>query len=419
VTNFAIKTDEISVRIGLIAFSCIVLGLTVFAAKWNFANAVSTKADTKDIADIAVWLAPDDPQTRYATGVIYDKTLEPADALRSLAEFEAAAANTPNNYLAWLALSKARGRNGDADGELAAVKRALDLAPNYASVQWAYGNALFRNGDERAMQFIRQAVESDKQYRISAVDLMMLRYDSNVPEVRNALGGSPAILAAICQNLVRNQKFTEAQQLWQTINPEDDRVAITEQALAMAPLVLNAKSFRFAQMLYREAGRSTGRVGSVNDGGFEGGIKARGGETFEWQIADGTEPQIAISNSTKFEGNNSLLLQFDTKDGTSFRRVSQTVAVEPGLEYTLVSSYKAELKASSTLKLVITDATMGTILVSTAAFTANIDWTTTSTKFVVPTESDGVTISLTRADCNSSVCPISGRLWLDNIGLTR
>ena len=415
--NLAIKTKDLNVRIGLIAFACLVLVLAVFAAKWNFANAVSTKADTKDIADIATWLAPDDPQTRYAAGVIYDKTFEPADAERSLAEFEASAANTPNNYLAWLALSKARGRNGDANGELAAVKRAFDLAPNYASVQWAYGNVLFRNGDERAMQYIRQAAESDKQYRVSSVDLMMLRFDSNVAEVRKALGETPASLAAICHNLVRNQKFAEAMQLWSSINYEDDRIAITEQALAMAPVVLNGKQFRFAQMLFREAGRSSGRIGSVNDGGFEGGVKARGAEAFEWQIADGSEPQIAISNSTKHDGNNSLLLQFNTMEASAFRRVSQTIAVDPGSSFTLSAYYRSELKAQATVKFVITDATSGKALALTESALASSDWKQLSAKFTVPTDSDGIMISLVRADCTSSVCPISGRLWVDNVSL--
>lgn len=417
--KLSIKTDELYVRVCLIAIACLVIVLSVFAAKWNFANAVSTKADTKDIADIAAWLAPDDPQTRYAAGVIYDKTFEPADAERSLAEFEAAAANTPNNYLAWLALSKARGRNGDAEGEMAAVKRALDLAPNYAAVQWAYGNVLFRNGDERAMQYIRQAAESDKQYRVSAVDLMMLRYESNVVEVRSALGESPAILAAICQNLVRNQKFAEAMQLWSSINYEEDRIATTEQALAMAPVVLNGKQFRFAQMLFREAGRSSGRIGSVNDGGFEGGVKARGAEAFEWQIADGSEPQIAISNSTKHDGNNSLLLQFNTMEASAFRRVSQTIAVDPGSSFTFSAYYRSELKTQTTVKFAITDAASGKVLASTEPVAANSDWKQLTANFTVPLDSDGIMISLLRAECSSSVCPISGRLWIDDVSLSK
>lgn len=414
-----IKTEDLSVRIGLIAFVCLVLGLAVFAAKWNFANAVSTKADTKDIADIAAWLAPDDPQTRYAAGVIYDKTFEPTDAERSLAEFEAAAANTPNNYLAWLALSKARGRNGDTEGELAAVKRALDLAPNYAAVQWAYGNVLFRNGDEQAMQYIRQAAESDKQFRVSAVDLMMLRYDSNVSDVRKALGESPATLAAICQNLVRDQKFSEAMQLWQNINYDEDRPAITAQALAMASAALNGKQFRFAQMLFRESGRSAGRIGLINDGGFESGVKIRGAEAFEWQIADGSEPQIAISNSTKHSGENSLLLQFNTMEATAFRRVAQTVAVEPGSSLTFSVFYRSELKAQTTVKFVITDATSGKVLASTEPVTAVSDWKQLNASFNVPNETDGILISLSRSECSSSVCPISGRLWIDEVSLSR
>lgn len=418
-SQFSITVEGLPTKLLLVLGIVVVSFLSLLAAKWNLANAVSTRADSKDLVDLAASLAPDDPQTRYAAGAIYDKTFESADAGRSLAEFEAAAANTPNNYLAWLAVSKARGRSGDTKGEVTAAKRALDLAPNYASVQWAYGNVLFRNGDERAMEHIRRAAESDKQYRVPAVDLMMLQYDSRLNEVRKALGETPAILAAICQNLVRNQKFAEAEKLWLDIGPEERHHGLTEQALAMASIAMNAKQFRFAQILYVDGGRISGSVGAIHDGGFENGVKVRGAEAFEWQIADGAEPQIAISNSIKKGGSNSLLLQFNTMEAAAFRQVSQVIAVEPGSSYSFAASYRTELKASSTLKFVITDTTTGAEIASTQPFDAMADWSTVSARFVVPATTDGITVSLARAACRSTICPINGKVWLDDISLTR
>ena len=143
----------------MIAAAVTVAFATYSASKWNLANAISTRTDEKEFVDFAVDLAPDDPQTRYAAGVLYQKTLEPDDAARSLAEFEAAAALSPNNYLPWLELRAAFSGAGDSEASLRAIRRAVDLAPNYADVRWAYGNALIRAGEvEVGFENIRRAI---------------------------------------------------------------------------------------------------------------------------------------------------------------------------------------------------------------------------------------------------------------------
>lgn len=413
------STDSILVRASLIAFAVAFVVFAVLASTWNLANAISTRADTKDLADIVSSLAPDDPQTRYAAGVIYDKTFEPADADRSLAEFEAAATKTPNNYLIWLALAKARGRNGDANGEELAAKSALDLAPNYASVHWAYGNVLFRKGDDLAMQHIRRAAETDKQFRVPAVDLMMLRFDGDVAAVRAGLGESPTILAAISQNLIRQQKFSEAQRVWESIDFEERHHSLAEQAISMASAAMNAKQFRFAQTLFKDGGQLSGRIGEIHDGGFESGVKVRAADIFEWQIGDGAEPQIAMSNSTKHGGENSLLLQFNTMEASAFRRVAQTIAADPGTSLKFSAYYRSELKARSTMRFVISDATSGKELARSENFAESSDWRQVTASFVVPNDSDGIVVTLIRGECGSSVCPISGRVWIDDVALSR
>lgn len=406
-------------RFGIIGVAALCVVAAVFASIWNLANSISTRADTKDLATVLARLAPDDPQTRYAAGVVFDRTLEPADADRSLEEFKAAAANSPNNFLLWLALAKARGRQGDTDGELAAAEQALKLAPNYASVHWAFGNVLFRRGDDGAMQYIKRAAETDKQFRVPAVDLLMLRSNGDVESVRAGLGGSAAILAAICQNLVRAQKFDEAQSLWESIDLEERHHTLAEQANSMAAAAMNARRYGFALLLYKDGGQLAGSVGSIHDGGFESGVKIRSAGAFEWQIADGSEPQIAVSNSTRRSGDNSLLFQFNTMESSAFRRVAQTVAVEPGSSMIFTAFYRSELKTASTLRFVVADAASGAVLGTTENFAAIADWKPVSVKFSVPAGSDGIIVSLARADCPSSVCPISGRVWIDDISLNK
>ena len=90
--------------------------------------------------------AANDPKAHLLAGVFYEKTFDVSDLDRSLAEYERAAALDPADYNLWLAVAEARDRIGDADGAGTAFSKALELAPNYADVQWAYGNFLLRQG---------------------------------------------------------------------------------------------------------------------------------------------------------------------------------------------------------------------------------------------------------------------------------
>lgn len=408
-----------SIRLLLALCIAIVAAFSIFAAKWNLGNAISTRADTKDLADLAVSMAPDDPQTRYAAAVIYDKTLVPADAERSMSEFQAAVNNSSNNHISWLALAQAKIRSGDIEGAEADAARALQLAPNYASVNWVYGNLLYRNGREMAMTYIRSAAEKDERYQVPAVSLVMNEHRGDVAKVKSIFGDSPRSLVAIAQHFVLEKRFQEAHEVWLEVPADVRRSMFRDQAASMASVAVASNRYRFASTLLEDAGQSFGKQGSVNDGGFENGVKARGALVFEWQIADGSEPQIAISSSVKKSGANSLLLQFNTMEASAFRTVSQIVTVEPGTNYTLTANYRAELKASSTLKFVITDPSTGAVLASTSAFAAMTDWTTVTANFAVSSTADGISIALVRADCNASICPINGRLWLDDITLSK
>src|SRR5262245_36770735 len=134
VKPFEFKVDSISRRIVFFAILLVIAVLHWYVAKWAFANMVSLRADRTEIADIAVGLAPDDPQTHYAAAVLYDKTFLPQDQARSLSEYEMAVSRAPENYLLWLEYGKALARGGDAEKAEAALRRAEKLAPNYSVV---------------------------------------------------------------------------------------------------------------------------------------------------------------------------------------------------------------------------------------------------------------------------------------------
>ncbi|MCA1638303.1 MAG: tetratricopeptide repeat protein, partial [Acidobacteria bacterium] len=108
----SIKLQTFASRIFLIfaGFACLILFF--FFAKWCFANALAEKADTKEIAEMMVDLAPSDPQTHHSLAVLSEKTFLPEDLPKALAEYERATVLSPDDYRFWYALGKARERNG-------------------------------------------------------------------------------------------------------------------------------------------------------------------------------------------------------------------------------------------------------------------------------------------------------------------
>ena len=400
----------------------VILGVWV-SAKWNLANALSTRAELKEVADLAASLAPSDPQTRYAVAAIYQKTFDQEDQKLSLAEYERVAALSPNNFLCWLELGRARERSGDTTGAELALKRALDLAPNYAEVNWAYGNALVRAGKmDDGFRYIGLAVASNPSFTGPAVVTAMEVFDGDIGSVMQRIPDTPMVGASLALYLARQKRFDEAATAWGRIPAELRRSDLKEPGTQIAAMFLAAKQYRLAAGVNADLPDvQTERVetGKILDGGFESGVKLRGAGNFEWQIAEGAQPQIAISRTQKHGGESSLLIAFNTTQMSDFRPVWQTVAVEPGATYELEFYYRSELKTGFTVRWEIANANDNVAIASSEPVLANSDWAVVRTKFTVPAASDGVIIRLVRDRCASTVCPITGTLWLDDVSLKK
>ena len=207
-------------RLVLIAATLLCVVTAWFFIKWNFANAVSSRLDTKraefkPVADWLIQMAPGDPQTHLTAARIYQRTFDSGDLARSLNEYEMAAALSPYNYLNWADLGKARSLNGDSDGAEAAYKRALQLAPNYAAVQWVYGNSLIRQGKtDEGFSLIAKAAAANSDYSQPAVTTALQIFENDTGQVMRSLGDTNVTNAALATALVGQMHFEEAYAAW-------------------------------------------------------------------------------------------------------------------------------------------------------------------------------------------------------------
>ncbi len=423
-----VKLEPKIAKATLIAFGLACVIAAFFFIRWNFTNAVSSRLDLKRpesklIIDWLIGLGPSDPQTHQAAAALFEKTFDPADLTRSLTEYETAAALSPNNYLMWLSLARARNLNGDVAGSEAALKRALELAPNYASVQWAYGNLLIRQGEtDVGFRLAAKAALSNLDYAKSAVVTALQIFEGDVARVRSAFGDSDPISVALTTTLVSQERFDGAVASWAKLSDEAKAGGQKKLSEKLAEQLISAKKYQLAnrvQAAIEPEPANKPSVGQVTNGGFEPGIKLRGAGPFEWQIAEGTEPQIGQSNVHKRSGEFGLFLLFNSFEAANFRAVSQIIAVVPGGEYEFEGFYRSDLKSTASLKVEIADAVTNGTLVSTPPLALAGDWTTIKLKFTVPANSDGIIVRLAREGCAGLACRITGRLSFDDFSLRR
>ncbi len=411
-----------------IGTAIICLAATWFFIRWNFANAVATRIDLRQpdsrrVVDWLVEMAPADPQTHFVAALFLEKTFDPGDLDRSLNEYELAVSLSPFNYYLWQNLAKARNLNGDTTGAEAAYKKALELAPNYAAVQWVVGNFLLRQGNtDEGFALAAQAAAADPVFSPAAVSTALQIFDGNVVEVRCVLGDSETTNAALTTALAAAERFDESYEAWAKLPAQNRSTEQIKLGEALAEKMAAANKFRLASRITADlqtVDTVKPVIGQMANGSFENEVKQKGANRFEWRIAEGGEPQIGLSDSQKRSGKFGLFILFNTIQSKDFRTISQTVAVEPGARYELEMFYRADLTTAAVFKWEVADAATTAAIASTPPMILAGDWAILKTVFTVPDTVDGIIVRLVREGCGGPACRVSGRLSFDDIALRR
>jgi hypothetical protein len=420
VATKSIKIDSLwkKVALAVVAVVCAYAAWTF--SKWGMASTAAVRADDADVAVFLTELAPDDPLTHYSAAVLLERRFGAGDEARSLQEYETATALNPTNYLYWLDLGRARERSGDPTRAELALRRALELAPNYARVRWAVGNNLLRQGrTDEAFDQIRKAVAADPAtFAGPALTSARQFLGDDVPAIKRMLGGSVEFDTALASMLIREKRYDEAMAIWNSYPTDVKRRSMRDTGTLFIQHLAEAKNFR--QLVTIAADLADGdppRIGQIGNGGFESPVKPTGAGPFEWNLAPGLQPQIVLSNGQKHSGNNSLLIVFNSKDGKDFRTVSQLIAVEPNSTYELEMFVRTDLKTSAVFKWEIVDAVDGHQLAVSEPLAIAADWSPLRTPFKT-SAADGIIIRLYRDNCGQ-VCSIVGSIGIDDVSLQK
>ena len=344
-------------------------------------------------------LSPGDPQTHRASAVLHEKAFEPGDLEIALAEYQASAAAAPNNFLTWLLLGSALNRAGEIEKAEAALRRAKLLAPNYSRVQWALGNLLLRQGryDEGYAE-IRKAVEGDpslKRFRCDRCDAIDRQRCK--AQFRKDFEDFLKLRSTLTILLLQQKRFEEAREVFRTsaVNADTDR--LKEAARLLMQKAIEAKQFRLAaEVAVLNAEGETPVIGKITNPGFESPVRAQNAGPFDWRVPQANFPRHAITDAQKRSGNYSLLVAVNSAEAKDFQGISQTVVVEPGQTYELNVPYRAETNSKAEYFWEVRSAADLKRIAVTPLLLKTNEWATSSVRFTVPNDVDGIEIRLTR-----------------------
>jgi tetratricopeptide (TPR) repeat protein len=386
------------------------------------ASFASDPSASFDLAESAVSLAPQDPFTHLMLARLNQASLDPEAVPRALREYGEAAALAPNDYMIWTEVGRARAALGDPEGGVAALKRAAELAPNYAAPRWHLGNALLRAGRaDEAFAELRRAADADpSRYRAQVFSLAWQVYGPDLSRVVEAVGKTPAARAQLVVVLAGRGLLDDASAVWEGLGEERRGQREAGEALARA-LYAKAHYGRAVRVL-SEAGVEDLGPGRVANGGFELDIGPPTTQLFRWDVLPAAGAQTAIDARAASAGRRSLRVAFNASTQAEFSHVSQVVPVEPGARYRLTFSFKTEeLQSVATLAVTVTDTAppVTSLAASAPAPAGTSDWRQVSLDFAAGPKTEAVVIRVVRAACAEGACPIYGKIWYDDFHLER
>ena len=372
-----------------------------------------------EVANAAVNLSPNDPESHYLRATVLEANREPEEAIK---EYRQAASLRPDDYVLWLGLAQACELKGDTSCAIAAAKQAVPLAPYYAQPHWQLGNILVRAGQaEEGFGELRLAAASNPTLLPAIIDLAWQLSRGNAQYVMRAVQPrTPAAYQAVAECFKKHGQVTDAIAAMRSAGStaDDYRRAYVGELLAAKRF---ADAYAVWSISHPLANESDAGGPIMSDPGFE--QESNLDETgFGWRTQNKPPTvTLALDIANPKEGKSSLRVEFSGESDPGIPIISQLVLVEPNSRYQLHFVARTESIVSGGLpRVAVADAGNKEILGQTNAFPEAVSaWQDYTLDFGSHHSTGAVQITLQRERCTKSPCPIFGRLWLDNFSFRK
>lgn len=398
-----------------------------FSVRWQIGSMLgeltsASQPEARQVAEAAISLAPSDPLPLWllASKEREDFSAESID--RSVQLLQQMIRVAPMDFRWWIELGRGYEQaERPADAELA-LKRAVELAPEYTFPKWQLGNFYLRQGrTDEAFAELMKTTEKSSVYREQVFSLAWDYFDKDPAKVESLAGDAPDIRASLAMFYAVRGAAVDALRNWNML-PDEQKAADPKLPRIMAQGLYDRRAYRVAVEFARQAGIDEDAAAeTIINPGFEKFIDPPDQTLFGWRVNRGDgKLDIMPDSSVKHEGTRSLRLLFRGYDKPELYNIFQTVAVQPQTAYRITFWVRTEnLRSGGPPNIQVANANDDSVLAASEPFTiGTADWEQRTIEFTTPANCEGITIRTARAFCGDG-CPIVGTIWYDEMALSR
>ena len=420
-----LDSRQLPVRIGIILAVILVLIFGWVAIRRQLGNMLAelaspADANAKEIAELAVKLAPDDSMSNW---LLADLTKDSKSGAASTAEkdFETVVKLSPNDFRWWIELGRAHEQAENLDAAEKAFVKAVNLAPNYTFPRWQLGNFYLRqNRSGEAFEELRKAAETNVIYRDQVLSIAWDYFAQDALMLEQVAGNSPSVRAGLAKFYAAKGRAEDSLRMWNTL-AEEDKQSNSDAANVILRALYDKRFYRQAIEFVRGLGiEPDAQNQTIQNAGFEKPIGEDKEVYFGWRISPLEKMDIKLDPTQKSEGNRSLRVTFNGYLNPTLYNIYQIVTVEPSARYRLSFRLRTEnLRSGGTPQLEIYNAIDDKNIATGSSFPVGTnDWQQVKIDFTAPQNAGAVGLRTIRAFCGSE-CPIVGTFWYDDFKLEK
>jgi len=380
-----------------------------------------TQDDAREIATLAVSLAPGDPTARWLVATKEKETFTPESIENATRLFEDVIRHSPYDYRYWIELGRSYEQAERSENAEMAFRRAVELAPDYTFPHWQFGNFFLReNRTDEAFYELKRATERSLVYREQVFSLAWDYFDKDASKVESLAADAPDVRASLALFYAARNSPADSLRIWNTL-PDDEKKNHPKIATTIAQGLHDKRFYTQALEFSKQSGLDPDAAAeTVANAGFETFVGADE-SLFGWKVGrNDSKLDIGTDSVVKHSGARSIRLVFRGYAKPTLFNLGQIVIVRPSNRYRLSFWVRTEnLRSGGPPLLQVANANDNKILGASQPFeNGTSDWQQVSIDLPISDNCDGIIIRTARAYCGEE-CPIIGTLWYDDFTLTR
>jgi tetratricopeptide (TPR) repeat protein len=402
------------------------LGLVIWVSKAYVASVVSNQSKLESLRRAAQF-DPGNADLQLKLARIYQYEPAAIDSDKASEHLRRALQLDPYDPQVWLELGTALDFQGKTTEAEACLRRADWLAPNLPIYQWSIGNYFLLHGNvPEAFQHFRVVLKSSENYNDTIFDIAWKASGNARTILEQLIPDSPVPEFSYLNYLISHQHLDATYDLWRRIVQSPEPFPPASASRYIDQLIASRHPEDAYQvwtdLITKGLIKAPERGGEQNlliNGNFEEEILNLG---FGWRILPLEGVYAGIDPTIYHSPGHSILVEFSGNQNVSYAHVLEFVPIEPKRSYQLQGFMKTEeITTDSGPRLQVHDYYHPEALnkFSEGLMGSSVGWVPLTLEFTTGPKTQLIVVSLSRPPSQKLDNLIKGKVWIDDLVLTR